>query len=641
MSPSSSRKQRASKACDFCRRRKLGCDNAEPECGHCRARNLDCTYASRARRARPSNARIQSLEAENVRLRQSLRGGSIPDGGGVAGMTPDSSNGQSGREVEGRSPLAATPLVSRSCSGLETPTFQETTFHGPSSTMSGRATEAGSGNQSDDQIKDQLLAGATRQRQLESVNMRSGKLDLDGTDPDLAAELLSNFWSRQHFAGSTVHRPAFTRDMAACPAGPYFSPLLLNAMLFAGSKHSDHRGARDDGTNTDSVGRPFRRKFDALLRGDPGVLFASRITTIQALLIVADALFSWCDERSLSWHYTGLAIGMIVDLGLHTESGWSGLSPLDVEVRRRVFWAAFALDKVQAIYQGRPARLREADNNVQIKFLDEYEELEPFHTRTYSPSPRQLDVPTYSVTTFEQLSRLSVIMDRVLACLYAERSFARDADELLLDAGRLHGELERWKRDLPAHLVVRLDDAATSTILPHTLSLTAMYNSLIILLHRPFVSDGHLQSASETTARAAFAKCAAAASEINRLLHIYRQNFCLGTVPYFVSYATGGEDEEEQEREGEQEEDVPRGGDGDLDGEAPIDFDALMGDVDMEEILRSFDAPPPPPPAAQTDGTARPAWDADPPGAETWVPGAQDQVLYYPDSLFGFGLWSA
>lgn len=171
--------------------------------------------------------------------------------------------------------------------------------------------------------------------------MRSGKLDLDGTDPDLAAELLSNFWNRQHFAGSTVHRPAFTRDMATGPAGPYFSPLLLNAMLFAGSKHSDHRGARDDGTNADSIGRPFRRRFDALLRGDPGVLFASRITTVQALLIVADALFSWCDERSLSWHYTGLAIGMIVDLGLHTESGWSGLSPLDVEVRRRVFWAAF------------------------------------------------------------------------------------------------------------------------------------------------------------------------------------------------------------------------------------------------------------------------------------------------------------
>lgn len=259
-----------------------------------------------------------------------------------------------------------------------------------------------------------------------------------------------------------------------------------------------------------------------------------------------------------------------------------------------------------------------------------------------------------------------------------------------------------------------------------------MYNSLIILLHRPFVSDGHLQSASETTARAAFSKCAAAATDIDRLLHIYRQNFCLGTVPYFVSYATyvagtihvrlaaqkkgtgmatgmatgtgtarrclrvcldtlgeqqrrchgprrtlailvglcarlgvdvgrvlvmGGRTtygmgceggiicrrgEEEREDEEEQEEEVPRGGNGDLDGEASIDFDALMGDVDMEEILRSFDAPPPPPPppAAQTDGASRPAWDADP-GTETWVPGAQDQVLYYPDSLFGFGLWSA
>ncbi|KAK7409593.1 hypothetical protein QQX98_008188 [Neonectria punicea] len=199
---------------------------------------------------------------------------------------------------------------------------------------------------------------------------------------------------------------------------------------------------------------------------------------------------------------------------------------------------AAVLDKVQSIYQGRPARLREIDNRVPIKFLDEYEELEPFHTLTYSLNPKQLDHPTYNVSTFEQLCKLGIIMDRILCNLYAERSLSKDAMELLQTAQVLYNELKDWRDALPSHLVVQLDNSASSTVLPHSLSLHSMYNSLVILLHRPFVSDGHLQSVSTSAASDAFGICAAAAWEIHGILQLYQKSFCMMTAPYFVSYAT-------------------------------------------------------------------------------------------------------
>ncbi|RSL63312.1 hypothetical protein CEP53_004467 [Fusarium sp. AF-6] len=548
------RSQRTSNACDFCRKRKLGCDNAKPKCEHCQGRAIECTYTKRTKQARPSNARIHNLEEENARLRELLRLQSVSlnreqssnpsqpplDDSSFVPDHHDSASDTVHPSETVDQPFREQAPVSHVTAASDT---NQDPFHGPSSVVfeleAPRPTNGGTVGPSNLLVKNQLLADTTRQRQYEIINFNAGKLDFGGIDPARGMQLLSNFWNRQHYAGSIVYRPAFMRDMVC--KGPYYSDLLLNAILFAGSKYSDDPAVRSNPNDKDSAGRPFRAKFEEILHGSQ-VLFTSRVTTIQALLIVADALFSWCDERSLSWHYMGLAISMIVDLGIHVDgAGRAKLeknTPEDVEVHRRVFWAAFTLDKVQSIYQGRPARLREADNRVPIQFLDEYEELEEFNTNTYSGHLTQLGCPTYSVSTFEQLCKLSIIMDRILCNLYSEKSCSRDPTELHNASNALHAELKCWRSEMPAHLLVHLNNPGNSTILPHTLSLLAMYNSLVILLHRPFVSDGHLQSVSASAARDAFSHCAVAALEIHYMLQVYKRNFCLKSVPYFVSYAT-------------------------------------------------------------------------------------------------------
>jgi hypothetical protein len=65
-----------------------------------------------------------------------------------------------------------------------------------------------------------------------------------------------------------------------------------------------------------------------------------------------------------------------------------------------------------------------------------------------------------------------------------------------------------------------------------------MYNVLMILLHRPFVADGHLYSTSRAITVNSFMSCATAADDIVQLLRAYDKAFSVRRAPYLISYAT-------------------------------------------------------------------------------------------------------
>jgi hypothetical protein len=131
----------------------------------------------------------------------------------------------------------------------------------------------------------------------------------------------------------------FMRDMACM--GPYFSKLLLNAIYFAASTYSRQGETRHESEDILTTGLPYRQRFmDLLVR----TFDKSAITTIQALIIIASPLYTWCKERSLSWLYSGIAHNMIIDLGIHIDVSAPStcrLSEEDLEVRRRTFWGAY------------------------------------------------------------------------------------------------------------------------------------------------------------------------------------------------------------------------------------------------------------------------------------------------------------
>lgn len=65
-----------------------------------------------------------------------------------------------------------------------------------------------------------------------------------------------------------------------------------------------------------------------------------------------------------------------------------------------------------------------------------------------------------------------------------------------------------------------------------------MHHVLAILLHRPFVADGHLYNTSRSISVDSLMKCASAASSISSLLRAYHGAFSTRRAPYLISYAT-------------------------------------------------------------------------------------------------------
>lgn len=329
----------------------------------------------------------------------------------------------------------------------------------------------------------------------------NANLDFDGVDPELAWHLLDLHWNRQHQSFLVTYRPAFMRDMAC--GGPYFSRILLNAIYFGAAKFSPRLELRKVPSDVRTAGWKFRDRVRDLLGR---ALDYSNITTIQALLLMCNSLFALGDEPSAAWIYVGNARSMIIDLGLHIDvtsrSNLRHLSDEDIEIRRRVFWAAFGkcashdasqlhcaniipvIDKIQSLYQGRNAVLQEADCNVPIKFMDEYEELEHWQPFAYASPSDHTGSPCYNVSTFTEMCKLSIILNQVVNAMYGERRKAQPFSDRAKDLENLDKSLLDWRANLPKHLANALAcGPGTSVPPPHVLSLRYV-SSLDVNHHR-------------------------------------------------------------------------------------------------------------------------------------------------------------
>jgi hypothetical protein len=229
----------------------------------------------------------------------------------------------------------------QNASPVETPrSGGASTYHGPTSTLfddaarSDRQPRSWLSKEREAWMPKLLVAAAAEQRQHEGINARSGKLDFDGVEPELGLHLLNLHWNRQHHSFLVTYRPAFMRDMAC--NGPYFSKLLLNAIYYGASKFSPRLELRKDQSDVRTAGWQFRNRVRDLLGQ---ALDHSEITTIQALLQMSNSLFALGDEQSAAWVFSGIAIRMLEDLGLHVDAtllpNMHRLSEEDLEIRRR------------------------------------------------------------------------------------------------------------------------------------------------------------------------------------------------------------------------------------------------------------------------------------------------------------------
>lgn len=108
---------------------------------------------------------------------------------------------------------------------------------------------------------------------------------------------------------------------------------------------------------------------------------------------------------------------------------------------------------------------------MSIAFMDQYEELEHWKPFAYSATQSHPGSPAYSVSTFTELCKLSLVMNRILNKVYGVRSSKRTPTELAEDLKSLHANLSQWWSDLPSHLTYDPSDTSHPIPPPHVLSL--------------------------------------------------------------------------------------------------------------------------------------------------------------------------
>lgn len=386
-----------------------------------------------------------------------------------------------------------------------------------------------------DNVRNQLVANAILQRQREH-ELHSWD-NIDGVPVELALHLLDLHWNRQHHSFLLTYRPAIMRDLMN-GGGPHCSTFLLNSIFACSSKYSKRIDVREDPNDPQTAGKRFFDRCDQLLR-DESLLHFSSIPTVVGLLLLGST-YNAVGDVSKGWLYTGYALRMVFDLGLHLDCRETIANAEDLEIRRRVFWGAFICDKLQSLYLGRPMAIHLRDAHVSRNLMDTIEEKE-LYTPYVDPQfpgdiPYQaVPVPVHSVSTFQRLCLLSRIMTKIINRFYVVGATAANARASLES---IDEALSSWREHLPRELVFEPwnDQIGVQPHrpAPNIMILNAVYNSLVILLHRPFISDGHLRSAIAPAS--SWKRCSEAASNITNIATAYRASYTLRGSAYLLGY---------------------------------------------------------------------------------------------------------
>ena len=144
------------------------------------------------------------------------------------------------------------------------------------------------------------------------------------------------YFSHYHTTYPFLHEPTFRAQFNGTRPRPegYSWFMLLNTVLAL--------GAWCIGDDQFSMDDYFYQK---LLRvsGEGSVFGTGNLALVQALLLLSN----YTQKRNrpnTGWNYLGLAVRTAVSLGLHKEFSHWNITPLQREMRRRVWWGLFIFD---------------------------------------------------------------------------------------------------------------------------------------------------------------------------------------------------------------------------------------------------------------------------------------------------------
>jgi hypothetical protein len=351
----------------------------------------------------------------------------------------------------------------------------ERAYVGPSS---GFALASSLGQMVQATVWNKALASTVSEHQSKVVSLAEVRKNSAGPpNDDMGARILDAYWTRTHHRYPFLdrseimerHANRFHQSTASIP--DQFGTFKLYMIYAIGATLLKLTEAYDY-TAPESF-------FMTALQYISAARESHSVHNIQAMtLLVLYNLRS--PSNSGIWYMIGLAMRTCVDLGLHREAHYTKISPYEGQLRRRLFWSVYFLERVIAVSLGRPYSVADRDIDVTIPLeIDDTVRDDGLIARTQAvaPSPTfQASRPSSNLTLGIQCIRLMRLESYIQTTIYR---VDRPVASLVSKIDPILKLLEDWHSTLPPlppsesdylnmhyHKAIRLAIQPFLTILP-------------------------------------------------------------------------------------------------------------------------------------------------------------------------------
>uniref|UniRef100_A0A0B7KKS7 Zn(2)-C6 fungal-type domain-containing protein n=1 Tax=Bionectria ochroleuca TaxID=29856 RepID=A0A0B7KKS7_BIOOC len=507
------RRQRASVACNACRKTKSRCDGMRPVCERCSRLNAECVYSQNTQDKRlnrqverRANLELRSRVAElESRLAATTshpddaeHSGSvdarISDLGTSPGLEAERNHpSQKAASAAGRSePESVIDVLAAGV--FDHPSAQSSIcYFGASSNhslfWSLTATIANLGHR-----KIRLF-----QEPLRQIRANEGPLQLPRPQPSCIGEYYGRYssipgsmpdhetaisWIARFFdtVGAVlpyISESAVTDSLerVESSADDVPAPRSVQALLYIVFAHSLSV------TNTQMAEPFYLRTLSAL---DPRTLYTPSIELLQALLLVSS--FQQNSQRStesLTTH--ALAVKSAYHLGVHAPSSYGHLTPAQKEVRSRLWFAVINQDRMLSSALGQPCLI--PAQHIRMEILDLIDSSNQQRTL-------EMQYPKEDLEYFRNLVALHEIMGTALDSLCGSNidpSFRLEMPDLLGKTLELSLRLESWLNEQPPSTIITSETDVTNwtptdfEVKTQGILLSIYYYRTMLLVHGPLL----------------------------------------------------------------------------------------------------------------------------------------------------------
>ncbi|KAK0202974.1 fungal-specific transcription factor domain-containing protein [Desarmillaria ectypa] len=482
---SRTRKTRPQTACEFCRRRKIGCDGAQRPgklCSNCAACNVDCKYSDSRRVLAPSKSYIQELENKLETMENILR--RILPETHIGSMSTAEIEDRLREDDHERDALDDSLTRAQAyASGY--------VYRGKSSTAQFIKTAKDFKQRHTGEISDRIIFRRSEFWDAppwhQNTWFRARYPDYTFPEDDLLPSLVDLYFVEVNTFVPLLHRPTFEKsiDDKIHLEDKEFATVLLYVCALA-SRHTDDPRVLSDGVSSkQSSGWKW---VNQAIRGRKSLLSAPTLHSLQSICLFAQFMLG-STVPHLCWTIASIGLRLSEEAGLHRRRVKYANPTVESELWKRAFWTLVYLDRQSSAFLGRSCCLfdEEIDLDLPIECDDEY--WEPSSAVNAFKQP--LGRPAI-ISYFNCYLKLTSLITSCLRSVYAMNRFQirlrfLDKNWQKRVVEQLNARLKHWMDAMPDHL--RWDPDRKNPIhFAQSASLHLQYHHLQMLIHRPFIS---------------------------------------------------------------------------------------------------------------------------------------------------------